>query len=237
MILKGRYKHFNYIYVLKSLLLILSLILLLVVLIKVIDLGEEPTLYGEERNIGSIIIYLSITTILIVSTLTILTLKEYKSYLVRRSYNPEGNSYLNLTDVFENENRLNIIDQILKNPGIHHNELQRNCELKKGQLEWHLDVLLKYNIIKKEKYGQYTIYFPITTSFDAQDYLENLLAKSKTTSKILDIIKENPGINSSEISRILNLSRNTVKYHVDKLSEDNLINLARKGRKIELYPN
>ncbi|MFX0030353.1 MAG: winged helix-turn-helix transcriptional regulator, partial [Candidatus Hermodarchaeota archaeon] len=145
-------------------------------------------------------------------------------------------SYLTITDIFENENRLNIINQILKNPGIHHNELLRRCELQKGQLQWHLDVLLKYNIIKKERYGQYTVYFPITTSFDANEYLENLILKSKTTSEILKIIKENPGINSSEISRILDLSRNTIKYHVDKLSKERMINLIRKGRKIELHP-
>ncbi len=99
-----------------------------------------------------------------------------------------------------------------------------------------MDVLLKYNVIKKEKYGQYTIYFPITTSFDANEYLENLIAKSKTTSEILKIIKENPGINSSEISRILDLSRNTIKYHIDKLSKENLIKSTRRGHKIEFYP-
>ncbi|MHA2038418.1 MAG: winged helix-turn-helix transcriptional regulator, partial [Promethearchaeota archaeon] len=142
-----------------------------------------------------------------------------------------------LKDIFENENRLNIINEILNNPGVHHNELLRKCELQKGQLQYHLDILLKYNIIKKENYGQFTIYFPITTSFDAEEYLENLIAKSKTTSKVLSIIKKNPGINSSEISRILNLSRNTIKYHIDKLSEDNLVILTKKGRKIELYPN
>jgi len=226
----------NYFYILKSLLIIFSLILLLIILVQVNGLYEEPT-FKVKDNIKSIIISLLITAILLISTLTILTLKEYRSYITRRSYIQRGNSYLTLTDIFENENRLNIINQILRNPGIHHNELLRNCDLQKGQLQWHLDVLLKYNVIKKEKYGQYTIYFPITTSFDANEYLENLIAKSKTTSEILNIIKENPGINSSEISRILNLSRNTIKYHIDKLSEENVIKLVRRGRKIELYPN
>ena len=230
-------RNFNYFYILKSLLLIFSLILLLIILIQLIDLYEyeEPT-FKVKEDIDSIIISLLITAILLISTLTILTLKEYRSYITRRSYIQRGKSYLTLTDIFENENRVNIINQILRNPGIHHNELLRNCDLQKGQLQWHLDVLLKYNVIKKEKYGQYTIYFPLTTSFDANEYLENLIAKSKTTSEILNIIKENPGIISSEISRILSLSRNTVKYHIDKLSEEKLVKLTKKGRKIELHP-
>ncbi|GAG90257.1 unnamed protein product, partial [marine sediment metagenome] len=181
----------NFFYVIKSLLIIFSLILLLIILVQLIDLYEEPT-FREGDKIESIITSLLITAIVLISTLTVLTLKEFKGYLIRRSHIQKGNSYLTLTDIFENENRLNIINQILRNPGIHHNELLRNCDLQKGQLQWHIDVLLKYNIIKKEKYGQYTIYFPITTSFDANDYLENLIAKSKTTSEILTIIKENP---------------------------------------------
>ena len=152
----------NYFYILKSLLIIFSLILLLIILVQFIDVYEEPTFKGRE-NIESIVIYLLITAIFLIFTLTILTLKEYRSIIIRRSYIQQGNSYLTLTDIFENENRLNIINQILKNPGIHHNELLRYCDLQKGQLQWHLDVLLKYNVIKKEKYGQYTIYFPITT--------------------------------------------------------------------------
>jgi predicted transcriptional regulator len=225
----------NYFFILQSFLIILTLILLLIILFQHNDLYKAPA-YREKENLESITISLLITSIFLVSALTIFTLKEYRSYIIRRSYIQSSNSYLSLEDIFENENRLSIIDQILRNPGIHHNELLRNCNLQKGQLQWHLDVLLKYNVIKKEKYGQYTIYFPITTSFDAKEYLENLIAKSKTTSKILSIIKENPGINISEISRILNLSRNAIKYHIDKLSDEKLVKITKKGRKIELHP-
>jgi len=230
-------RNFNFFYILKSLLIISSLILLLIILVQLIDLYEQPPAFRKIVNLESITISILITAIFLVSTLTILTLKEFRSYIIRRrSYIQNSNSYLSLTDIFENENRLSIINQILRSPGIHHNELLRNCDLQKGQLQWHLDVLLKYNVIKKEKYGQFTIYFPITTSFDAKEYLENLITKSKTTSEILNIIKENPGINSSEIARILSLSRNTIKYHIDKLSEEKLVKLTRKGREIELHP-
>jgi predicted transcriptional regulator len=164
----------------------------------------------------------------------VLSIKEYRGYFIRKHYFKKGRSYLTVSDIFENENRVNILTQILNNPGVHHNQLLRNCNLQKGQLQWHIDILLKNHIIKKEKHGQYTIYLPILKSYDSE---ELLLIKSKTSSKILTIIKNRPGINSSEISRMINLSRNTVKYHIDKLSKKNLISLIRKGRKIELYPN
>ena len=230
--------NFNYFYILKSLLIISSLILLLIILFQLIDLSlyEQLPAFRKIDNRESITISILITAIFLISALTLLTLKEFRSYIIRRKYIQNSNSYLSLTDIFENENRLSIINQILENPGIHHNELLRNCDLQKGQLQWHLDVLLKYHIIKKKKYGQFTIYFPITTSFDANEYLENLITKSKTTLEILNIIKESPGINSSEIARILSLSRNTIKYHIDKLSKEKLVILTKKGREIELHP-
>lgn len=230
-------KKYNRLILIKFTLVIFSLILLSVALYQLINLYDQFFGINEAITVGIVIISLLIATILLFSIFEVLTIKEYKGYFIRKSFIKKGRSYLSLTEIFENENRLNILRQILNNPGIHHNELLRSCDLQKGQLQWHLDVLLKYHIIKKEKYGQYTIYFPITSSFESNDNLKKLLTKSKTTSEILNIIQENPGINSSEISRVLNLSRNTIKYHIDKLSEENLISLTRKGRKIELYPN
>ena len=224
-----------FLFVIKFSLILLSLAFLSIILYLIISF-DTPFFDPSIDTIRFVIISLLIPLFIFISILAALTINEYKNYFMRRSIIKQGRSYLSLTDIFENENRLNIINQILRNPGIHHNELLRNCDLQKGQLQWHLDVLLKYNIIKKEKYGQFTIYFPITTSFDANEYLENLIAKSKTTSGVLNIIKENPGINSSEISRILSLFRNTIKYHIDKLAKEKLVTLIKKGRKIELHP-
>jgi len=64
---------------------------------------------------------------------------------------------------------------------------------------------------------------------------KNRLNKSKTTKNVFDIIIKNPRITSAEISRMLNLSRNTIKYHVDKLIEKQLIKLEKKGQTYELY--
>ena len=230
-------KKFKQFYLIKFFLIIFSFILLSVILCQLIESYREPVFGDDDATLGIIIISISMATILLLSIMEVLTIKEYKGYFLRKSYIKKGKSYLTLSDIFENENRINILTQILNNPGVHHNELLRNCDLQKGQLQWHLDVLLKNHIIKKEKYGQYTIYYPIMSSFKTDDNLRNLNLKSKTTSEVLNTIEEHPGINSSEISRILNLSRNTIKYHIDKLSEENVIRLVRRGRKIELYPN
>ena len=208
---------------------------LLIIIFTLLILFLEPIFDPSILVIKQVVFTLLITTLIFVSVFTVLTINDYRSYFTRKIYIKQGRSYLSLADIFENENRLRIVTQILNNPGIYHNELQRSCDLQKGQLQWHLETLLKNNIIKKEKQGQYTIYFPITSSSEAINIYKNRLNKSKTTKNVFDIIIKNPGITSAEISRVLNLSRNTIKYHVDKLIEKQLIKLEKKGQTYELY--
>ena len=222
-------------FITKIILFIFSLILLSIISYLLFKLYEEPAFDLDIIVLRSLLIFLLVPILIFVSTLTALTVKEYRNYFIRRSYFKEGRSYLSLADIFQNESRLKILTEILNNPGIHHNELLRGCDLNKGQLQWHLDTLLKHNIIKREKYGQYAIYFPITSSKDAIELFKNQFTKSKTTLKVLNSIKKYPGINSAEISRNLNLSRNSIKYHIDKLLEKHLIRLEKKGRVNELY--
>ena len=222
-------------FITKIILFILSLVLLSIISYLLIAFYEEPVFGPDVNVLRSFLIYLLVPTLIFVLTLTALTITEYRNYFIRRSYIKEGRSYLTLADIFQNENRLNILTEILNNPGIHHNELLRNCDLKKGQLQWHIDTLLKHSIIKKEKFGQYTIYFPITSPKEAIEAFKNQFVKSKTTLETLNTIKKHPGINSAEISRILNLSRNSIKYHIDKLLEKHLIRYEKKGRVNELY--
>ena len=222
-------------FITKIILFIFSFVLLSVISFLLIKLNEKPVLDLDISVLSSILFILLVPTLAFVLTLTALTVSEYKNYFIKRSYIKEGRSYLSLADIFQNEIRLNLLTQILNNPGIHHNELLRSCNLNKGQLQWHLDTLLKHSIIKKEKHGQYTIYFPITSSREAIEAFKNQFSKSKTTLEVLNTVKNNPGINSTEISRILNLSRNSIKYHIDKLVEKNYIRLEKKGRVNELY--
>ena len=215
--------------------LTLSSLTLLIIILTLFIHFLEPVFDLSIIIIRQVVITLLIATLIIVTVFAALTINDYRSIFDRKNYMKQGRSYLSLTEIFENENRLKILTQILSNPGIHHNELQRTCDLQKGQLQWHIETLLKHNIIKKEKDGQYTIYFPITSSSEAIRMYRNRLTKSKTTNFVLDIIKKNPGIISAEISRMLNLSRNSIKYHIDKLIEKQLIKVEKKGRNFELY--
>jgi DNA-binding MarR family transcriptional regulator len=228
------WKYSRLFYIKLSIIISLIFISLIAIVILVFSFGE----FFEPRDylwllIGVLSFFISILT----SYFIVLTVNQYKDFFRRKSIISERFTYLSFDDIFENENRRNIISKILQEPGIHNNELLRQCNLQKGQLQWHLEVLLQYGIIKKEKLGQYNIFFPTITGKAKAKNIRRIIAKSKTTLKILDIIEKNPGIISSSIAKKLNITRSSVKYHIDKLSRKNIISLLHHGRKIKLFIN
>ena len=213
----------------------ISLIIVLFNLFQVVALYNE-TFGVIERPILEFLIVLLLLVVVLLALTIVISVKEYHNrIIIRRSLFYSNHPNLKLVEIFENENRKNIIRCILNNPGIHHNELLRLCSLKKGQLQWHLNVLLDYDIIRKEKLGQYTLYFPFVKVIDKMESMVSGLTKSEMTSNIFEIIKDRPGITSSEISKRFNIARNSVKYHIDKLIEKDLITYKKSGRKKKLY--
>jgi len=220
----------------KIFLILVSLFILSFIVVVILIYFDQTFFYSYTLLIGIFVVICLFLVIVMLSCFTVLSLREYKSLFTRKNLINIGRSYLTMEGIFENKNRSNILYQILHDPGIHHNELLRRCDLSKGQLQWHLDTLLRNNIILKRKSGQYSLYFPVTTSLETIEKLNSPVLKSSTAMKILQIVRNNPGVRTSDIARQLNLARNSIKYHVDRLVNSDLIYSEKRGRVIELYP-
>ena len=230
----GKYKRLFYV----KLGIIITLICISLLSLFLLIPPETGKSFFLEVKINWFLIDLLVFFILILtSLLIILTVNQNKDYFRRKTIVAERYTYLSFEDIFENENRKSIINKILQEPGIHNNELLRKCNLQKGQLQWHLYVLLQYGIIKKEKLGQYVSFFPVLSKKEVKKIPLKLITKSKTSIKILDLIENNPGINSAMIAKKLDMSQSSVKYHVDKLVKLDLIILEKYNREIKLYVN
>ncbi|TFF85722.1 MAG: hypothetical protein EU517_01310 [Promethearchaeota archaeon] len=167
----------------------------------------------------------------------LLSKKDYFQYLKTRTISIEKGAHrLSLEEVLENKNRNKIIDIILKEPGVHFNELLRRTEIAAGNLVWHLDILETYKIIGKKRIGKYLAYFP----YYQKNPISNIdlkLSKSKLTLEILETIEENPGIWNNLIKKKFKVDHKTIHYHIQKLKELDLIRLKKDGRKKKIYPN
>ncbi|MCF2139499.1 MAG: winged helix-turn-helix transcriptional regulator [Candidatus Lokiarchaeota archaeon] len=179
-----------------------------------------------------IIIFLSFAVVFGI----LMSKQEYRAFLLNRvMFLDTGAHRLSMEDVLENENRSKVIDLIVENPGIHFSELLRQTQLAPGNLNWHLEILERYKIIKSEIVGKYVMYFP----YHGKNPLSNIdlkLQKSKTTMEILEIIQTTPGLSQNQIAKKIEKNHKTVKYHLDKLIKADLIKKRQEGRKSLLYP-
>ena len=184
-----------------------------------------------------LMIILIVGAIGIASIAILISKKDYFQYLKTRTIPIEKGAHrLSLEDVLENENRNKIIDLILKEPGIHFNELLRKIEIAAGNLVWHLDILETYKVVGKKRIGNFIAYFP----YYQKNPISNLdlrLSKSKLTLGILEMIEKEPGLWNSVITKHFKVDHKTIQYHINKLKDLNLIQFRSEGRKKKIFPN
>jgi len=209
----------------------------------VFDLEPETDYYITYFEISEIIgdwiwiLVIFIGVIGVGALAVLISKKDYFQYLKTRTIPIEKGAHrLSLEEVLENENRNKIIDIILKEPGVHFNELLRRTDMAAGNLVWHLDILETYKVIGKKRIGKFIVYFP----YYQKNPISNIdlkLSKSKLTLEILEMIEANPGIWNNLIKNKFKVDHKTIYYHVQKLKELNLIKLKKDGRKKKIYPN
>jgi len=178
-----------------------------------------------------------ISAVGILSIAFLISKKDYFQYLKTRTVSIEKGAHrLTLEEVLENENRNKIMDLVLKEPGIHFNELLRRTGLAAGNLVWHLDILMTYKVIGKKRIGNIIAYFP----YYQKNPISNIdlqLRRSKLTLEILEMIEQDPGIWNNLITKKLKVDHKTILYHINKLIELDLLNIKKEGRKNKLFPN
>ena len=84
-----------------------------------------------------------------------------------------------------NENRCNIFNFILENPGKHFSEIMRALYMTKRGLGYHLERLVEEGLIDAKPHGIFKFYYP-------PGYEETTKKLTPMQQEIVDIIKEQP---------------------------------------------
>lgn len=121
--------------------------------------------------------------------------------------------------VLDNYFRNRIFQIILHNWGIHFSALKRKFFVKKlgstGQLVWHLNMLLKFNYIKKISFKNYAIFIP--SHINNKQGLVYFLLRNKTNRHIFYLFIDRNCVGKQLIYKKLGMSRETIYYHLKEL--------------------
>jgi len=134
----------------------------------------------------------------------------------------------------DNPKRSTLYVMISRDPGITFRELSRKVNYSVGTLQYHLRILQKEEIIRKEiKNGERSYYsFETRSSDDGSRIFDEKYRLSGVQRDILSVITENPEISQNEIVKALEINRFMLHYHLKILSDRDLIIKRRTGREV-----
>ncbi|MFX1275600.1 MAG: hypothetical protein ACFFBP_00315 [Promethearchaeota archaeon] len=161
-------------------------------------------------------------------------LKTIIQMLINRKILVDGSRFTNET-ILKNNFRQFIYRIIKTNIGIHFSSLKETCarykdhEIGVGHLVWHLEKLIKFNLVKKVKVNNYTIFLPVEVS-DEEGMLYFILSDGLNRA-IVKLILDKKEINRAIIYKELNLEREKVYYRLKKLTKYGIISPSPEGEK------
>jgi len=127
----------------------------------------------------------------------------------------------NQAEVLDLESRRKIYELVRQHAGGHMREIQRASGLSFGMISYHLSYLVKYNLIKEEKDGNYVRYYPV--SIDIKDEKLLALLRQRSVRTILLIVVLHEGCSHQEISTGVGLSLSTTTWHLKKLIDNGVV--------------
>ncbi|MFX1570956.1 MAG: hypothetical protein ACFFCV_21665 [Promethearchaeota archaeon] len=114
--------------------------------------------------------------------------------------------------------RKEIYEYIKNNPGVYYYKIVKKFNLGNQSATWHLEMLLKFDLIKDMKIENNHIYYD--SSLNNKDIEKSFYLSNEKVKTILEYLnKDSKGYTKSDISNALNMHLNTVKKYLNKLLE------------------
>ncbi|MBL7055362.1 winged helix-turn-helix transcriptional regulator [Candidatus Woesearchaeota archaeon] len=131
--------------------------------------------------------------------------------------------------VLEVDVRRKLYNIVKKYAGTHFREIERKSELATGSVQYHLNFLVKQNLIKLEKEGNNVRYFPKDFLSDNKRIMAFL--RQRSVRNIILFVLTHNNCNHDQIVKFVKLSPSTVSWHLKKLEDENILGFVKSGRK------
>lgn len=134
------------------------------------------------------------------------------------------------------ETRKRILRIIQKKPGIHFRKIQRESGRVIGELEYHLSVLEKAEVVTKTVDSYHTRYYPSDELNHEEKRIMGLLRQEMPREILLYIITEE-GIGHKGVTERFHLRKSTSSFYLDKLLSEGIIEKNKSGRTVTYSVN
>ena len=126
------------------------------------------------------------------------------------------------------ETRTRIRIQIIRQPGVHFNELVRTLDIAPGQVQHHVRRLVGDGSVTAESFYGKTHYYP--PDFGAWERGTLALFRRETSRDVLGYLLESGSSRPQIIADELGIARSTLEWHVDHLVEQDVVEKERNSQ-------
>ena len=161
--------------------------------------------------------------------------------LINKKVLVEGSKYTR-DEVLNNKYRFHLYRFLTSYLGAHFSSIRKQIITdnrgtlgSSGQLIWHLEMLIKFNYIKKIKIKNYTVFLPY--EIDDEIGLLHFVLHDEIYLKIIQILISNAKLKKSEVHKLINEKRETIYYRINNLIEFNIIESSGDSNSLILNPS
>lgn len=131
-------------------------------------------------------------------------------------------------EVLNNTRRRKIYNAVTKQPGLHLRELERRLNIPLSTLNYHLDYLVRFNLLERRSDGHYTRFYSKGIDESEKDLLKVL--RQKTSRKILLKLMLEGKMSYQEMHSYFKMPSSTLSFYLSKLVEAKAVSVIRIGR-------
>ena len=161
--------------------------------------------------------------------------------LINKKVLVEGSKYTK-DEVLNNKYRFNLYRFLTSHLGAHFSTIRKQIITdssgtlgSSGQLIWHLEMLIRFNYIKKIKIKNYTVFLPY--EIDDEIGVLHFVLRHEIYLKIIQLLINNEELKRSEVHKFVDEKRETIYYRINNLIEFNIIELSGDNNSLILNSN
>jgi predicted transcriptional regulator len=140
-----------------------------------------------------------------------------------------GAKFVNSGNVLENEARKQIFEHFQQHPGVHLRAAATQLNLSTTNVLWHLRKLEDANLVTSKKFEGYKVFYPVEGGVETKrKAIASSVLRNDNANQILVYVSTNPSAHQREIARALGVNHGTIRWHLRKLEEAELIRPLKK---------
>lgn len=144
--------------------------------------------------------------------------------------------YIPPKEALKNPQRSMLYGFIRGNPGVHLKKLSEEFSMKTSSILWHIRKLECAELVRSERANGYRVFYPTEGGIAVKNVSRAVATLQNPNARALfEHVHAHPGRGVAEISATLHIHPGTVRWHLKKLKEFNLVEEVARGDAVSYF--